>query len=336
MKLKLPLFVLLLCRLGASAQQLPQYTQYTFNELLINPAVTGVESYWDIKSGFRSQWTGLQGAPQTTYLTLSVPLGKTFTENDYSQMIRNTDNPIGRNDALSYSASADHHGVGLSLVSDKTGQIRQTHIDATYAYHLKLNDVTNFSAGASFGINSINLNTSQITLVNPLDPAIYGGNSNQIQPEAALGVWLYSARYFIGASAQQLLPSTISFNNVSVLNQGKTYAQYFFTAGYKLFVSDDVTALPSVVFKPFDKGPLSFDANIKFAFKDVFWVGGSYRKDDAASASFGFNLGGYMSLGYSYDYTTSPLNNVSNGTHEIMLGLFLKNNYNVTSPRHTW
>ncbi|MGZ3777739.1 MAG: type IX secretion system membrane protein PorP/SprF, partial [Mucilaginibacter sp.] len=44
----------------AVAQQKPQYTQYVLNNLLINPAVTGIESYFDVKTGYRSQWTGLQ------------------------------------------------------------------------------------------------------------------------------------------------------------------------------------------------------------------------------------------------------------------------------------
>ena len=34
----------------ASAQQKPQYTQYIFNYLLINPAVTGIENYTDAKA----------------------------------------------------------------------------------------------------------------------------------------------------------------------------------------------------------------------------------------------------------------------------------------------
>jgi type IX secretion system PorP/SprF family membrane protein len=331
---KLIPFIFIITAIGASAQQLPQYTQYTFNQMLINPAVTGVESYWDVKAGYRNQWSGLQGAPTTAYLTVSIPLNRNFSLYDYGQIIRNTDNPMGNTDG--YSAPESHGGIGFSLVSDKAGAFKQTHMDADYAYHIRLSETFNLSLGASFGINNISLNTSQLNFVNPLDPTISQGGGSQIKPEAGLGMWAYGQSFFFGVSAQQLIPQTISFSADPTYTQGKTFAQYFVSAGLKLYASDDLTLLPSLVFKPNDIGPLNFDANMKVAFRDNFWIGGAYRKNDAISGSFGLNIGAFMSVGYAYDYTTSSLNNVSNGTHEIMIGLFLNNNYNVTSPRHTW
>jgi type IX secretion system PorP/SprF family membrane protein len=319
---------------GLHAQQLPQYTQYTFNELLINPAVTGVESYWDTKAGYRNQWAGLQGSPTTSYLTLSVPLNKSFTKNDFEQMIRNSESPLTRQSSYHYKASPSHNGVGLTLLSDKTGQINQTHVDATYAYHLRMANQFNLSAGASFGFNNISLNTSQVTLANQLDPVINQGATSQLKPEVGLGVWAYGANFFAGAAVAQLLPVSISFSNGAGVS--KTYAQYFLTAGFRTYLSDDVTMLPSIMFRPAAQGPSTYDLNMKFAFRDNFWFGGAYRKSDAVAASFGFNLGSFLNLGYSYDYTTSELNQASYGTHEIMIGVLLRNNYNVTSPRHTW
>src|ERR1700748_3758896 len=66
----------------ATAQQKPQYTQYVFNNYLLNPAVAGIENYTDVKAGYRSQWTGLQGAPVTSYLTINAPLGSNFLNGD--------------------------------------------------------------------------------------------------------------------------------------------------------------------------------------------------------------------------------------------------------------
>ena len=66
------------------AQQRPQYTQYIFDNLLLNPAVTGIENYTDVRVGYRNQWNGLEGAPVTSYITLSAPLGQEFTQGDAS------------------------------------------------------------------------------------------------------------------------------------------------------------------------------------------------------------------------------------------------------------
>lgn len=66
-------FIGLLPFLG-TAQQRPYYTQYILNNFLINPALAGIENYWDVKTSHRIQWQGIQDAPVTTYLTFHGPL----------------------------------------------------------------------------------------------------------------------------------------------------------------------------------------------------------------------------------------------------------------------
>ena len=322
--------------LRVQAQQKPQYTQYVFNPILINPAVTGIESYVDVKAGYRSQWTGLQGAPVTTYFTVSAPLGREFIEGDATSGPANGDNPLGRSFTSTYQAAAPHHGIGLTIVSDNAGPIRQTNIDANYAYHIGLSPTLNLAVGVSAGLYNASLNTALVTTDVQNDPAISGGNNNQLKPDVNAGVWAYSSTYFVGMSVQQLLPETISFSSNPAYNTGQAVPHYFLTGGVKIFLSDDVAILPSVLFKYVAPVPVSYDINMKMAFRDHFWIGGSYRQNDAVAGMIGFNIGSFMSLGYSYDYTTSNLNTVSSGTHEIVLGLLLNNKYNVTCPRHTF
>jgi type IX secretion system PorP/SprF family membrane protein len=321
--------------LQLAAQQKPQYTQYVFDQLLVNPAVSGIENYTDVKAGYRSQWTGLQGAPVTSYFTINAPLGKNFIEGDATQSPSNGDNPLGRSFTETYMAAEPHHGIGLTAVTDVAGPIRQTNIDATYAYHIGLTPTLNLAVGVSAGIANYTLNTSEIT-TEFSDPAINGGNYNQFKPDAGLGIWAYSSMYFLGASVQQLLPTTLNFSSNSAYNEGKTVPHFFFTGGYKIFLNDDITLLPSTMIKVVNPVPVTFDVNVKLAFRDHFWIGGSYRQDDAVAGMVGFNLGSFMSVGYSYDYTTSNLNTVSNGTHEIVIGIFLNNRYKVTCPQHTF
>ena len=322
--------------LNLKAQQKPQYTQYIFDPILINPAVSGIESYTDVKAGYRSQWTGLQGAPITSFFTINAPLGHDFIEGDATSSPSNGDNPLGRSFTSTYMAAAPHHGIGLTLVSDKAGPIRQTNLDATYAYHIGLTPTLNLAVGVNAGIYNVSLNTAEVTTDVANDPAITGGNNSQIKPDIGAGIWAYSSDYFFGASVQQLLPQTISFSSNPIYNTGQAVPHYFITGGFKVFLSDDVTLLPSVLVKIVDPVPFSYDINMKMAFRDHFWIGGAYRQNDAVAGMIGFNLGSFLSLGYSYDYTTSNLNTVSNGTHEIVIGLFLNNKYNVTCPRHTF
>jgi len=320
-----------------SAQQKPQYTQYVFNNLLLNPAVTGIENYTDVKAGYRSQWTGLEGAPVTSYLTIDAPLGKDFLQGDATAFpASGGENPSSRLYTQNYMAAEPHHGIGFTLISDQTGPITTTNIDATYAYHIGLTAGLNLALGVSAGVSHVSLNTSELTLENPFDPAISDGINSQWKPDLGTGIWLYAANYYFGASVQQLLPENLNFSTNSSYNLSKTVPQYFITAGTKVFLTDDITLLPSFLIKVIQPTPMTYDINAKLSFQDKFWIGGSYRHDDSFGVLAGVNISSFINIGYSYDITTSALNTVSNGTHEIVISLLLNNRYKVTCPQHTF
>lgn len=333
------LFVLLLlnCALVATAQQRPQYTQYVFNNYLLNPAVTGIENYTDAKVGYRSQWTGLNGAPVTSYFSINAPLGEAFLQGDATAFpASGGENPSSRLYTQYYRAAEPHHGIGFQVVSDKAGPITQTNINATYAYHLGLTDRLNLAVGVSAGINNLSINTALITVVDQGDNAINNLDASQLKPDLGVGVWAYSADYYVGVSALQVLPQNLYLTTGSQATQIKTVPHYFLTAGYRLHLGDDVTLLPSALLKFIDPAPATFDINMKLSFRDRFWFGGSYRKDDSYAVLAGFNLSSLVNVSYSYDITTSALRTVSNGTHEIVLGILLNNRYKLTSPQHGW
>jgi type IX secretion system PorP/SprF family membrane protein len=323
--------------LFVKAQQRPQYTQYVFNNYLLNPAVTGIENYTDVKLGYRSQWTGLEGAPVTSYFSINAPIGTNFVQGDASAFpTSGGDYPQSRLYTQDYRASEPHHGIGFTVVSDKAGPIAQTNLNATYAYHLGITSKLNLAVGVAAGVSHINLNTSLITLENPNDPTINNLNASQWKPDIGVGIWAYSSNYYVGVSAQQILPQNLYITTGNAANQSKTVPHFFLTGGYKVFLSDDISLLPSALLKIIQPVPTTFDINLKMSFRDRFWFGGSYRKDDSYAVLAGFNLSSFVNVGYSYDITTSALRTVSNGTHEIVIGILLNNRYKLTSPQHGW
>lgn len=318
------------------AQQRPQYTQYIFNNYLLNPAISGIENYIDLKAGYRTQWTGLDGAPVTNYISVNAPLGKNFLSGDANSFGGQENNPMSRSYLQNYMAAEPHHGIGMHAVLDRAGPISRVDVNATYAYHLGLSEKLNIALGVAVGISKVSLDYSKITLENNQDPAIVASETDRLKPDLGAGLWIYGPQYFVGLSAQQLLGQTLNFTNNSQYTQGKAVPHFFLTAGYKVFLADDIAAVPSVMIKKVSPAPNSYDANLKLAFRDKFWVGGSYRHNDSFSALAGFNVSYLFNLSYSYDFTTSELGNVSSGTHEIVLGLLLNNRYKVTCPQRNW
>ncbi|MDO3628859.1 type IX secretion system membrane protein PorP/SprF [Mucilaginibacter sp. BT774] len=319
------------------AQQKPQYTQYVFNNLLINPAVSGIENYIDVKAAYRSQWTGLDGAPVTRTLSLSAPIGNAFVAGDAVSMSSGSDNPYSPAYAASYQSAPPHHGLGLTLVADQLGYTRNTDINATYAWHLGISSDLNLSFGIAAGFDNTTLNTSAILLQQADDNAVNNLQSNTWSPDLGMGIWAYSADYYVGLSALQLLPRHLNLTtqNVQTL-QDRRSPNFFATAGMRFSLSDDLAVVPSALFKMMSNLPASFDLNTKMVFDGRFWIGAAYRYRDAVGGMFGLNINSLVSLSYSYDHATSAFRSVSPSTHEIVIALMLNNRNRVICPQHTF
>jgi len=317
-------------------QQRPQYTQYIFNNFLLNPALSGIENYTDVKFGFRKQWTGITDAPQTSFGSAHWKLGQDYLWKNPLSLPENGDDPMSDNYMQNYTASPAHHGMGVTVVHDKAGPISRLDANLTYAYHLQLSGTLNFSVGVAAGISNIKLDVNALSLENPNDPALTNVMESQIKPDLGLGVWLYGARFFAGASAQQILPQKLGFSNDAVYDSGKEVPHVFLTAGYKLYLDEEISVVPSFMIKYVNPAPVSVDVNLKMALKDRFWLGASYRHNDSYAAMAGVNISQLLNLTYSYDFTTSQLNKVSYGSHEIVLGIQLNNAYKVLSSMRMW
>ena len=322
----------------AVAQQKPQYTQYIFNNYVLNPALAGIENYIDCKAGYRTQWTGLDGAPVTQYFSIQGPIGKDDLTSSVTSFGGQEANPLSRSYVPNYQASDPHHGLGMHAVFDKAGPISRIDVNGTYAYHLGLSAKTNLALGLAVGISAVSLDRNKITLEDEDDLAIPPHLKTHIKPDLSMGLWFYGPLYFVGLSGQQLLRQRASFSNESSqkYQQAKYKNHYFLTAGYKVFLSEGISAIPSVMFKHVSPVPISCDVNVKFSFQDKFWLGGSYRHKDSFSGMLGFYLSNLCNVSYSYDLTLSNLGSVNKGTHEIILGILLDNTYNVVCPQRNW
>jgi type IX secretion system PorP/SprF family membrane protein len=323
---------------AALAQQRPHYTQYILNNYILNPALSGIENYTDVKMSARDQWVGLNGAPQTFYFSVHGPIGKKDYKTTATSFDMPGQNPRGNAYWENYTASEAHHGIGFFMISDKTGLYNRFSADVSYAYHLGLSPRTNIAAGFSAGISKISYDRSKATPVDPNDPAIESSAANiyKIIPDLNAGIWIYSADYFIGLAAQQIAPQKFSFTDQT---EGfKLLPHIFATTGYRFLLNDDINAIPSIMVKYVVGSPVApqFDVNVKLQYMDQLWIGGSYRLQDGYAAMVGVNVGNTFNVGYSYDLTTTKLNTVSRGTHEIVLGFLLGNRYKDVCPRNVW
>jgi type IX secretion system PorP/SprF family membrane protein len=338
-------YLLLLAALMAQValgQQQPHYTQYILNTFIINPAVAGIENYWDVKASYRHQWTGLNGAPVTSYLTVHGPLRKSdYPQASITGLTPPGENPRGKAYWQQYEVPPSHPGVGMTILNDKTGPLNRFSITGTYAHHIGLTTRTSLSAGISVGMQSVSVDASMLNFQQSGDPVVANSSLlNKWKPEVNAGLLLYSANYYISLAAQNIVPQELTYDNGKIvgdsLKRGKLVPHLFLSGGYRLWLSDDVSLLPSVMVRAVSPAPISFDVNAKALWRDRLWVGASYRIQDGYAAMLGVNINSTINIGYSYDYTASSLNTVSRGTHEILVGFLIGNKYGDLCPRNNF
>ena len=343
MKTNFIIILIFLTGCTASGQLRLYYTQYVLNQYLVNPAISGIENYTDVKVSARDQWIGLNGAPRAAYLTVHAPIGKKDYRTSATSYSIPGQNPRGKYYWENYTAAEPHHGIGLTVLNYKSGSFNRFTAAATYAYHIGLNATTNLSAGFGAGITKVGIDRTMHDFDgggDPVDPATGSALSGELfktRPDLSAGLYLYSRDYFIGLSAQQIIPQKLQFaDDATFTSTGKLIPHVFLNAGYRFLLTDDINAIPSLMVKYINgssKNNIQPEVNLKMQYRDLFWVGGSYRYEDGYAAMLGLNVGNTFNVGYAYDFTTTNLNTVSRGTHEVMVGFLLGNKYSEACPR---
>ncbi|MDB4533777.1 type IX secretion system membrane protein PorP/SprF [Vicingaceae bacterium] len=305
MKKILIIISFLFCGNSLFSQQLPHFSQYFLNDFLINPAVAGSRGYFEGVSTHRYQWEGITDAPRTYTLSVNGP-----TKNRKM-------------------------GFGGYIFTDIVGPTRRTGVNLAYAYHLKINDKLKVSLGVNAGLLQFMIDGSKITLRDQNDAVISSGVQSQLVPDAGFGLYVYHQKYHFGFSAPQLLNTNLDLTDVGDGTEGTLPSHFFATGGYKFQVSDKFVVEPIAFVKYVSPVPIQFEGTLKVTYKEKVWISGTYRDKDAITASLGFFLNNSFTVAYAHDFTTTNLQNYSDGSHELMIGarFYSKKNKQKSPPK---
>ena len=172
--------------------------------------------------------------------------------------------------------------------------------------------------GMFVGIEQINFNVSEVTLINDNDNAINNNRRATIFPEFTPGVFLQSDKWFMGATLQQ----TVGGTKKVVGNDETRFTRHgTLMGGLNININNDWSFIPSSLIKISKAAPLAIDINAMLDYNNKFSFGFSYRNTDAVAALISFNAFNYFKIGYAYDYTLSKLSAGGSNTHEVSLSI---------------
>lgn len=283
------------------AQQDAQYTQYMYNTININPAYAGSRGAMSIFGLYRTQWVGLDGAPETSSFSLNTPL------------------------------SNSNLGLGVSFVNDKIGPTNENALSADLSYTVPTSETFKLSFGIKATANLFSLDVNKLNPEHQGDPQFQDLKS-KFSPNVGAGVYYHSDKAYIGLSVPNFIETNRYDDNDTAIFKDKI--NYYLIAGYVFDLDPYIKFKPAVLTKMVEGSPLQVDLSANFMFNDKFVAGLAYRWSAALSAMAGFQVTDGLFIGYSYDRETTRLNNYNSGSHEIFLRFEFFNNYSrITSPR---
>ena len=281
------LLALLLLSISSYCQQNPQYTQYMYNTMSINPGYTGSLGTLDAVLIYRDQWVGIEGAPVSQNLGIHSPL---------------------RNEKI---------GIGLNLQNDKIGPAKEFYADANFSYSLQLSPTVKMGLGLKGGVKIFNVDFSKGTFENPGSDPLNRNVENKLTTTLGAGAYMYADNWYLGFSVPDFI--TNKYYDDIEQSVAEEEIQYFLIGGYVFDLSPSLRFKPAFLAKYLDGFPIVVDVSANFLIMDQFSVGASYRYEDSVSGLAGVNFLEGFFVGYSYDYTTSNLSQFNSGSHEIVL-----------------
>lgn len=283
--------------INSNAQQLQSSSFYELQGLMHNPSYMGVDKYATIGANYRSQWSGIDGAPRTA-------------------------NVFG-----SFALPDQKLGLGGYVYSDKTGPTSRTGISLSIAKHIVFGDKSKFSFGIENRIQQFQINQSKLAETLGSDPAI-GNSNNSFKYDAGVGVSYTNERFQIGASVAQLLQTKQNnyTGNLVRSQEARLYRHYYLNGSYKITLDPTSTITPNFLVIYLPNATTEYNIGAKYRYDDIFSIGIGTSATLNASFSVGLNITKNISFDYAFDFYNNPSDNqnVNMNSHEFMLRYFFK------------
>lgn len=293
------------CGLSLKAQQDPQYSQYMFNPLTVNPAYAGSRGMMNGALVYRQQWVSFPGAPNTQALSINTPLRKGKV------------------------------GIGAEIVRDEIGPKKSLGAYLDYAYRVPLGK-GKLAFGLGAGVLNYRINWNEITYRDQADAYAQLQNEAHMLPDFKFGMFFNNKNFYTGVSVTHLNRAQYGkFIADSLTATAQLRRHSFFTIGRAWKVGSNFTLNPSLMIRSVIGTQLtSIDLNFNMRYKEVIWFGASFRSEGDLIIMAQYNISEKLKVGYSYDSTFGRLKGYHGGSHEIMLGFDLNLfNSEVMSPR---
>ena len=277
---------------GIFAQQMPFSSQYYSNQFITNPALTGNKASTNAFLTHRTQYTGIEGGPQTTYFTIDGRPMKTQS----------------------------NVGLGLTMYSDVTDVLSRNGANISYSYKLNM-PVGNLTFGLALGVVNNKINFTKVQVLDLTDPILATSQQARTVLNADFGLAYNIRGLELGFAMPQLVGNKVNYqNNVGLTGTYNLARHYYGSAKYVFDINPTkgITAFPLIMVRNVPGAPMQYDINGVIDWRRIGWLGVTYHSNYAVAVSAGLRWK-QMSIGYAYDLGISRIKKYTGSTSEFLL-----------------
>lgn len=308
-----------------------RFVQFQQNPVPVNPAFSGIDDFMDIKLGYRTQWTGFDDSPTNLFMSVNMPFrispGSNFRDRGVRLFEANAYNEKETNDDFGYRKGY-RHGASAYILQNQDGGFNNFAGYVNYAYHIRFTNQLIWSIGMGVGYEYNEFDVSGISVLNPTNDPTYqnylNGQNNKSNINVNLGSVIYHKQFYLGYSMLSAASFNIAGSNAEFNKQVVEKVQTV-QLGYRYRWRYGYLINPSILVKIRPDSPVEIIGSLRGRIHDKIWAGVHYSYLGAVGLSFGAYLTANIGFNYAYEFPTSQILRATSGSHEIILGIKLKN-----------
>ena len=283
--------ICLVYSMQGNAQLYTGSNQFLFNPAGLNPAIAGLMNN-QVQLGYEARWVGIQGAPQTVYLTYD----KVFSGNT---------------------------GWNTAVYSDHAGPVSNIALTNSFAYHLNLSSNVNLSMGMKHSLSQSYLSINN-QKVNDNDDQLLSNNTTGIPiNNFDAGLALYKPEQFLlGISYSNLIPQKrfrlIQANDQPILSVH---------AWYSTAINNQLSLETTVLANTSTNIPMNIQFSGMLVLDKSLGVGIDFSPSNQIGAMVYLKTKERLNLFYNYNMPASQIFAVSKQSHHLGLSYRLGKDY---------
>jgi len=281
-------------------QQDGVFSNQLFSMQEFNPAYAGVRGVLSGTIMHRSQWVGMDGAPNSQFIAVNSPM------------------PF-------YDMSG-----GFSISSDRIGPLSNTSLALDAGHLLRFSESSFLRYGVKLSGLFSNANFGELNL-NDADDALFAANMRgKMAVNVGFGALFNYDDYYVGISSPRMANRKFNATNQPGMSILQTQRQICVNGGAYFEITPEIMLRPALLMRITSGAPVSMDLTATAVYKEIFWLGLLGRLGDALGVSVGGNLTDQIQLGYAFDASIGGVNGYT--SHEVVLRYdMIKNGQKVSS-----